>query len=66
VTFHGVALNVAPDLSHFAGIVPCGISAYGVTSMAALGVGPSMTEIDAAMKATFDEVFSETLQSCTN
>ncbi len=58
VTFHGVALNVAPDLSHFAGIVPCGISSFGVTSLKALGVGASMDEVDAAMKDTFNEVFA--------
>ena len=46
VTFHGFALNVAPDLSHFSGIVPCGVSdqRYGVTSLADLGVSASMTE----------------------
>jgi lipoyl(octanoyl) transferase len=60
VTFHGVALNVAPDLSHFAGIVPCGISAYGVTSLQALGIDASMVEVDAALKGAFDEVFAAT------
>jgi len=58
VTFHGVALNVAPNLSHFAGIVPCGISTYGVTSLKALGVGASMAEVDAALKDTFNEAFA--------
>ncbi len=60
VTFHGVALNVAPDLSHFTGIVPCGISTYGVTSLKALGIEVSMAEIDAALKAAFNEVFAAT------
>jgi lipoyl(octanoyl) transferase len=60
VTFHGIALNVDPDLSHFAGIVPCGISTYGVTSLEALGVDATMAEVDAAMKATFDEIFAAT------
>lgn len=64
VTFHGVSLNVAPDLSHFAGIVPCGITAHGVTSLKALGIEATMAEIDAAMKATFDEVFPPPARSC--
>lgn len=57
VTFHGVALNVDPDLSHYAGIVPCGISDRGVTSLAALGITASMAEVDTALRAAFDEVF---------
>ena len=59
VTYHGVALNVDCDLSHFAGIVPCGISApeYGVTSLLDLGITATMPEVDAALRATFDEVF---------
>jgi lipoyl(octanoyl) transferase len=48
VTFHGLALNVAPDLSHYKGIVPCGIAEFGVTSMHALGVKATMEEVDAA------------------
>ncbi len=58
VTYHGISLNVNPDLSHYAGIVPCGIREYGVTSLAALGVSASMAEVDAALKAEFDRVFS--------
>ncbi len=57
VTFHGVAINLDPDLAHFAGIVPCGISGFGVTSLAALGRAISMAELDAALQATFAEVF---------
>lgn len=57
VSYHGVALNVAPDLSHFSGIVPCGIRGYGVTSLAALGIPASMTTVDAALKSAFDSVF---------
>jgi lipoyl(octanoyl) transferase len=57
VTFHGVALNVDPDLSHYSGIVPCGISDRGVTSLAALGITASMPEVDSALRAAFDEVF---------
>jgi len=58
VTFHGVALNVSPDLSHFSSIVPCGISSYGVTSLKALRIEVTMAEVDAAMKAAFDDVFA--------
>jgi lipoyl(octanoyl) transferase len=57
VSFHGVALNVAPDLSHFGGIVPCGVSEHGVTSLADLGVGAGMAETDAALRAAFEAVF---------
>ena len=59
VTYHGVALNVDPDLSHFAGIVPCGISQYGVTSMHALGHLATMHEVDLALADAFREVFEE-------
>jgi lipoyl(octanoyl) transferase len=58
VSWHGVALNVAPDLGHFAGIVPCGISGHGVTSLAALGIAAGMEEVDAALAAAWAEVFS--------
>jgi lipoyl(octanoyl) transferase len=57
VSWHGVALNVAPDLSHFAGIVPCGIREHGVTSLAALGVAASFSDIDAALARNFAAVF---------
>lgn len=59
ITYHGVALNVDCDLSHFAGIVPCGIAEprFGVTSLLDLGIIASMAEIDATMRDTFDEVF---------
>ncbi len=57
VSFHGFALNVAPDLSHFAGIVPCGLAGSAVTSLAALGVPATMAEVDAVLKATFAETF---------
>lgn len=59
VTFHGIALNVEPDLSHFEGIVPCGISGHGVTSLVDLGVLVAMTEVDAALKGAFEEVFGD-------
>jgi lipoyl(octanoyl) transferase len=59
ITFHGVALNVDPDLRHFMGIVPCGIrdTRFGVTSVAALGIPASMAAVDAALKCAFEEVF---------
>jgi lipoyl(octanoyl) transferase len=57
VSFHGISLNVEPDLSHFAGIVPCGITAHGVTSLVDLGLPVTMDEADAALKASFAAVF---------
>ncbi len=57
VSFHGISLNVDPDLSHFDGIVPCGISDRGVTSLLDLGLAVSMADVDVAMKAAFEEVF---------
>jgi lipoyl(octanoyl) transferase len=57
VSFHGISLNVEPDLSHFGGIVPCGITEHGVTSLVDLGLPVSMDEADAALKASFEEVF---------
>jgi lipoyl(octanoyl) transferase len=59
VSYHGVAINLCPDLGHFQGIVPCGISEYGVTSLHALGVTASFAELDAALRASFAEVFEE-------
>ena len=59
VSWHGVALNVEPDLAHFAGIVPCGIREHGVTSLHALGRPVTMAEADAALRQAWDEVFSE-------
>ncbi|CAI9399109.1 Octanoyltransferase [Pleomorphomonas sp. T1.2MG-36] len=57
VTFHGISLNVEPDLSHFAGIVPCGIRGHGVTSLVDLGLPVTMEDADTALKAGFIEVF---------
>jgi lipoyl(octanoyl) transferase len=57
VTFHGVALNVRPDLSHFSGIVPCGVQGHGVTSLADLGIIVTMAEVDAALKHAFKKIF---------
>jgi lipoyl(octanoyl) transferase len=61
VAYHGVALNVAPDLTHFDGIVPCGISGHGVTSFADLGISASMAEVDAALRNGFELVFDSAL-----
>jgi lipoyl(octanoyl) transferase len=62
VSFHGVSLNVAPDLSHFSGIVPCGIAAshYGVTSLKDLGLNADMTRVDAALRDAFTARFGST------
>lgn len=57
VTFHGVAINVAPDLSHFSGIVPCGVRGHGVTSLANLGIQASMADLDYALQIAFAQVF---------
>jgi lipoyl(octanoyl) transferase len=57
VSFHGIAINVEPDLSHFSGIVPCGISGYGVTSLVDLGLPATMHDLDAALIAAFRDVF---------
>src|SRR5262249_5253941 len=57
VTLHGVGLNVSPDLSHYTGIVPGGISQHGVTSLKDLGMKASMADVDAALKKSFGEIF---------
>jgi len=59
VSWHGAALNVAPNLDHYAGIVPCGISEHGVTSLHAIGLPVTMTEADAALHAVWPEVFGD-------
>ncbi len=63
VSFHGVALNVAPALEHFSGIVPCGISDQGVTSLADLGVAAPMAEVDRALRAEFEAEFGPTVSA---
>ena len=62
VTLHGIAINIAPELAHFSGIVPCGVSdaRYGVTSLADLGVDAGMAEVDAALRREFEELFGRT------
>ncbi|WP_342162375.1 lipoyl(octanoyl) transferase LipB [Methylobacterium sp. SD21] len=61
VSFHGVSLNVEPDLTHFAGIVPCGVREHGVTSLVDLGHVVSMAEVDMQLRAAFEAVFGETV-----
>jgi len=63
VSFHGVSLNVEPDLTHFEGIVPCGIQEHGVTSLVDLGLPVSMDEADAALKTSFERVFGATVEA---
>ncbi|MFP4537163.1 MAG: lipoyl(octanoyl) transferase LipB [Dichotomicrobium sp.] len=58
VSFHGISLNVAPDLSHFSGIVPCGVSDAGVTSLSELGAAAHMREVDTALRAAFERQFA--------
>jgi lipoyl(octanoyl) transferase len=60
VSFHGIAVNVEPELDHFSGIVPCGVSRHGVTSLADLGLIVSMPEFDMALRDAFEEVFGPT------
>jgi lipoyl(octanoyl) transferase len=57
VTFHGVSINVDPDLTHFSGIVPCGVSEHGVTSLHDLGLPVTMADVDVALKKSFVDVF---------
>jgi len=73
VSFHGIAVNIAPDLSHYDGIVPCGIQDHGVTSLADLGLSISMAQFDAALQRSFHDIFgsdllptdSDELDKCT-
>ena len=63
VSFHGISINVEPDLEHFSGIVPCGITEHGVTSLVDLGLPVTMDDLDLALKATFETAM--TAPSCT-
>ena len=65
VSFHGISLNVEPDLSHFSGIIPCGQTEHGVTSLVDLGLPVTMDEADAALKASFAEVFGAVVEAET-
>ncbi len=58
VSFHGLSINVEPDLAHFDGIVPCGISDHGVTSLVDLGLPVEMDDVDVALRKTFPQVFA--------
>jgi len=58
VSWHGIALNVSPDLGHFGGIVPCGIAEHGVTSLHALGIKATLDDADAALKSAWNEVLA--------
>lgn len=60
VSFHGISLNVEPDLSHFSGIVPCGVREHGVTSLVDLGRPVGMAEVDMALRAAFEPIFGAT------
>jgi lipoyl(octanoyl) transferase len=57
VSFHGIAINVEPELEHFGGIVPCGIADYGVTSLVDLGLPVTMGDVDVALGKAFENVF---------
>ncbi|MDO9335006.1 MAG: lipoyl(octanoyl) transferase LipB [Caulobacter sp.] len=63
VSFHGVSLNVEPDLGHFDGIVPCGVTEHGVTSLVDLGLPVTMDEADAALKASFQAIFGPVMDA---
>ena len=63
VSFHGIAINVEPDLGHYGGIVPCGISGHGVTSLVDLGLPVDMGDLDLALRRGFDQVFGSSYQS---
>ncbi len=60
VSYHGISLNVEPDLGHYAGIVPCGVRGHGVTSLVDLGLPVTMAEVDAALRVRFEAIFGPT------
>ena len=64
VSLHGISLNVRPDLSHYDGIVPCGIAGHGVTSLAELGAAASMEVVDNVLRAQFERCFAPTRSTC--
>jgi lipoyl(octanoyl) transferase len=61
VSFHGISLNVEPELSHFDGIVPCGVSRHGVTSLVDLGLPVTMDDVDVSLRASFERIFGPTV-----
>ena len=62
VSFHGISLNVEPELSHFDGIVPCGVSDHGVTSLVDLGLPLTMADVDSVLRAEFERIFGPTVR----
>ena len=64
ISFHGISINLEPDLSHFEGIVPCGIREHGVTSLVDLGLPVTMADLDAALVSRFDEIFGDLTKKC--
>jgi lipoyl(octanoyl) transferase len=58
ISFHGISINVEPDLQHFTGIVPCGITEHGVTSLVDLGLPVTMADLDVALRRCFDRAFT--------
>ncbi|MEW7008357.1 lipoyl(octanoyl) transferase LipB [Lentilitoribacter sp. EG35] len=62
VSFHGIAINVEPDLEHFSGIVPCGVQKYGVTSLVDLGLPVTMDDLDLSLRSSFEGIFGPTEQ----
>ncbi|KAF0676270.1 lipoyl(octanoyl) transferase LipB [Profundibacterium mesophilum] len=58
VSFHGISINVEPDLSHFSGIVPCGIRGHGVTSLVDMGLPVTMSDLDTALRRSFEKAFA--------
>ena len=58
ISLHGISINVEPDLSHYTGIVPCGINQHGVTSLVDLGIPVTLTDVDIALRQSFDKVFN--------
>lgn len=59
ISFHGISINVEPELDHFTGIIPCGITEHGITSLVDLGLPVTMADLDAALRRTFNQVFAE-------
>ncbi|NEK21877.1 lipoyl(octanoyl) transferase LipB [Sulfitobacter sp. JBTF-M27] len=64
ISYHGISINVEPDLTHFGGIVPCGITEHGVTSLVDLGLPVTMDDVDVALRSSFDEVFAKKTSVC--
>ena len=59
VSFHGVSINVEPELTHYSGIIPCGITGHGVTSLVDLGLPVTMADVDVALKHSFADIFGQ-------